>query len=217
MCKAVMRWIRSGAGVWEGRYIRRWKWRGKVHRHSHHFNSLDTKYIARFLITITTMKSFTAISTLLLLVSSVSAQTRCDPVASAIPTCGVSPPSSIPHQHTLLSSTSIPFFPYPTSFSFSLQLSLNISNQPHRSPASHPPPTAQAAALATTLAAAPTQTLSRTQRSDVWWATVALRRRCRCRLVPVRFVLALLAQLGLEGKMCRVFICRVGWGQKYLV
>lgn len=89
MCKAVMRWIRSGAGVWEGRYIRRWKWRGKVHRHSHHFNSLDTKYIARFLITITTMKSFTAISTLLLLVSSVSAQTRCDPVASAIPTCGV--------------------------------------------------------------------------------------------------------------------------------
>lgn len=131
------------------------------------------------------MKSFTAISALLLLVSSVSAQTRCDPVASAIPTCGVCPlppPSSIHTSAILL---------------FSVLIS-TLSDQTPRFPASSPPPQVQVAEPATTPAAARTRTRSRMLHWDVWWATVAFLLRYRCRPVPVRCVLALLELLGFE-------------------
>lgn len=122
------------------------------------------------------MKASTILVTMsFLFISSVTAQTACDPVASAIPTCGVRgppPPASL---------RPLRLYEYQA----------DTSTRYHASP---PPPLQQAVVAATTAAAAPAPQSFRPQLKAASSATAVLLLPFRFRLPARLFVLVLLLQ-----------------------
>ena len=128
-----------------------------------------------FSLSVTMKASKILVTITFLFISSVTAQTACDPVASAIPTCGVRgppPPSSLR-----------PLRPY--------EYQADTSTRYHASP---PPPRQQAVVAATTVAAAPAPRPSRPQLKAASSVIAVLLLPFRFRLPARSFVLVLLLQ-----------------------
>lgn len=128
-----------------------------------------------------TMKASTILTAVaLIFASSVSAQTACDPVASAVPTCGVREP--------------------PPSRSLTPTNSRTQANIATRSHASRPPLQRLAVVAATTDAAAPALRPSRPQLKAASSATAVSLQRCRSRPLarPCAPVLLLLQAIWLS-------------------